>query len=252
MGLRPPTRTIITPLSGEWSSRVTGIQSSDEGVELARTPEGQSLTRRDFVEKLLPATAWLNDNVIIGSIQHIGDYVNGKAGATRESPTCATFTSYFWPRLLSAGVTSCGRMERRAGVKKDNFLDIESILIPICSASHWTLAVVLPKKKMVLHMDSLRGGRGNPAVTDKLLEWVEAILQRDFVAEDWSAINLDGPVQTNGWDCGVFTITNGLCMALGLDPKESYAPRQLTTARTMLAGMLLNGGFKGDFDLEGV
>jgi hypothetical protein len=41
-------------------------------------------------------------------------------------------------------------------------------------------------------------------------------------------------------------------MALGLDPKESYAAGQLRTARTMLAAILLNGGFKGDFDLVDV
>lgn len=252
LGLRVPTRAIITPLSDTWESRVTGIHGSVEGRELARTPDGTPLSRRDFVERLLPATAWLNDNIIIGAIQHIGDLVNQKAGATKDNPKCATFTSYFYPRLESAGPANCGRLMRRAGVRKDNFKDIESILIPICSGNHWTLAVVLPQKRAVLHMDSLRGGRGNPAVTNKILEWVKVTLGDDFVASEWSVVNIDGPTQTNGWDCGVFTITNALCMALGLDPKESYAPRQLTAARTMLAAILLNGGFTGDFDLDGV
>lgn len=252
LGLRRPSRAIITPLSDEWRARVSGIQHRPEGAQLAATPEGQALTRRDFVEKLLPATAWLNDNVIIGSIQHIGDLVNDRVGATRENPRCATFTSYFWPRLESAGPGSCGRMMRRAGVRKDNFKDIESILIPICSGNHWTLAAVLPQKGAILHMDSLRGGRGNPSVTAKLLEWVKTTLDEGFVASEWSVINIDGPVQTNGWDCGVFTIVNALCLALGLDPRESYAPGQLRSARTMLAAILLNGGFKGEFNLAGV
>ncbi|OIW27758.1 cysteine proteinase [Coniochaeta ligniaria NRRL 30616] len=252
LGLRRPTRAIITPLSDEWRSRVSRIGSGGEGVQLAKTPEGQALTKRDFVEKLLPPTAWLNDNVIIGSIQHIGDLVNNKSGATKENPRCATFTSYFWPRLETVGPGSCGRMMRRAGVRKDNFKQIETILIPICSGNHWTLAVVLPQKGAVLHMDSLRGGRGNPSVTSKILEWVKTTLAEDFVASEWSAIDIDGPAQTNGWDCGVFTIMNGLCMALGLDPKESYAAGQLRTARSMLAAILLGEGFKGDFALVGV
>lgn len=252
LGLRRPARAIITPLSDTWRSRVSGIQHSPDGIGLAKTPEGQELTRRDFVEKLLPPTAWLNDNIIIGSIQHIGDLVNDKAGATKDNPKCATFTSYFWPRLESVGPASCGRMMRRAGVRKDNFKNIETILIPICSGNHWTLAVVLPQKGAILHMDSLRGGRGNPSVTNKILEWVKTTLAEDFVASEWSVINIDGPAQTNGWDCGVFTIVNGLCMALGLDPKESYAAGQLRTARSMLAAILLNDGFKGEFDLAGV
>ncbi|KAJ9130736.1 Cysteine proteinase [Coniochaeta hoffmannii] len=252
LGLRRPTRAIITRLNDPWASRVAGIRGSQEGQPLATTPDGTALTKRDFLEKLLPETAWLNDNIIIGAIQHIGDLVNEKAGGTKENPKCATFTSYFYPRLESAGPTGVARLMRRAGVRKDNFKNIQSILIPICSGAHWTLAVVLPQKGAVLHMDSLRGGRGHPAVTNKIMEWVKVTLGEDFVPSEWSAINIDGPMQTNGYDCGVFTITNGLCMALGLNPKESYAPSQLTTARTMLAAILLNGGFKGQFDLAGV
>jgi hypothetical protein len=252
LGLRKPKRAIITGLTDPWGSRVAGIRSSAEGQPLATTPDGTPLTKRDFLEKLLPPTAWLNDNIIIGAIQHIGDLVNEKAGGTKENPKCATFTSYFYPRLESAGPANCARLMKRAGVRKDNFRDIESILIPICSGAHWTLAVVLPQKGAVMHMDSLRGGRGNPAVTAKIMEWVKVTLADKFVPGEWSVVNLDGPTQTNGYDCGVFTITNGLCMALGLNPKESYAASQLTTARTMLAAILLNGGFKGQFDLDGV
>jgi hypothetical protein len=252
MGLRRPERAIIRPLSEAFKSRVSEAQRTAEGIELAKTPDGTVLTKRDFAEKLLPERAWLNDNVIIGSIQHIGSYVNQKASATKENPRCATFTSYFWPRLDSAGPTKVARMMKLAGVRKDNFRDIESILIPICSGAHWTLAAVFPQKRKVLHMDSLRGGHGNPAVTAKILDWIKVTLGELFVESEWSAVDLDGPMQNNGWDCGVFTITNGLCMALGLDPKESYAAGQLKTARAMLAGVLLNGGFRGEFDLVGV
>lgn len=252
LGLRKPTRAIINALPDTWRTRVGNIKNQPAGNELARTPEGVGLTKRDFVEKLLPPMAWLNDNVIIGSIQHIGNYVNRQAGAGPQNPKCATFTSYFWPRLESAGVGSCGRMMRRAGVSKENFRQIDSILIPICAGAHWTLAVVLPKKGVILHMDSLRGGRGNPTVTEKLRQWVAHTLGDQYISNDWSIVNIDGPVQTNGWDCGVFTITNGLCMALGLDPKESYSAGQLSTARSMIAAVLLNGGFRAEFDLEGV
>lgn len=252
MRLRAPSRPMIGPITEEWQTKVMGIASAGPNVELAKTLEGQILTRRDFEEKLLPATAWLNDNVITGSILYVGEYVNGKAGATAQDPRCATFTSYFWPRLESAGPAQCGRLMRRAGVRKDNFLNIDSILIPICSGNHWTLAVVLPSRRRVLHMDSLRGGHGNPDVTRRILEWVKVTLDDQFVEGEWEVVDLDGPLQRNGWDCGVFTITNGLCLALGLDPNESYTAQQLTLQRHRLAAVLLNGGFKGDFDLEGI
>lgn len=250
--LRAPTRAIVGPITEEWQTKVMGIATTNPTVELTKTLDGQALTRRDFEEKLLPATAWLNDNIITGSILYVGEYVNSKAGTTVQDPKCATFTSYFWPRLESAGPSKCGRLMRRAGVRKNNFLDIESILIPICSGSHWTLAVVLPGRRIVAHMDSLRAGHGNPNVTKRILEWVKVTLEEEFVEADWQVLDLDAPLQRNGWDCGVFTITNGLCLALGIDPSESYTAGQLTLQRHRLAAMLLNGGFKGDFDLDGV
>ena len=250
--LRAPTRNLITPITEEWEAKVLAIMDAHPSVELAKTPDGQALTRRDFEEKLLPTTAWLNDNIITGSILHLGEYVNTKAGATAQDPKCVAFTSYFWPRLESAGPTQCGRLMRRAGIRKDNFLNIDSILIPICAGSHWTLATVLPSKRVVTHLDSLRGGRGSPSVTRRVLEWVKVTLAELFVEEEWDVTDFAAPEQRNGWDCGVFTITNAVCLALGLDPLESYAAGELSLQRQRLAAVLLNGGFRGDFDLDGI
>jgi hypothetical protein len=251
-GLRPPTRRLITSLSDDWHARVTNAARANPSAELVKTLEGQPLTRRDFEEKLLPATAWLNDNVIIGSILHIADYINKAQGATDQEPKCAAFTSYFWPRVLSHGPGACGRLLRRAGVRKANLLDIDTILIPICSQSHWTLAVIRPGKRTVAHIDSMRGGNGHEDVKAKLLELVRHILEDQFVEADWRAVDYPAPRQTNGWDCGVFTITNAICMAVGLNPKLAYHERELTLQRRRLAAMLLNEGFKGEFSLDGL
>lgn len=250
-GLRQPTRPLITPLSDDWNCRVVNAARAHPTAELVKTLEGQPLTRRDFEEKLLPPTAWLNDNVIIGSILHVADYVNKTNGATDQEPKCAAFTSYFWPRVLSHGPSACGRLLRRAGVRKANFLDIDTVLIPICAQSHWTLAVIRPGKRTVAHIDSMRGGRGDRNVKAKLLELVAFILEDQFVEAEWSAIDYEAPLQTNGWDCGVFTITNAMCLAVGLNPKFSYTEGELTLQRRRLAAMLLNEGFKGEFSLDG-
>ncbi|KXX75502.1 Ubiquitin-like-specific protease 1 [Madurella mycetomatis] len=250
-GLRRPIRPLITPMSDEWDLKVISAARANPAAELVKTLEGQPLTRRDFEEKLLPPTAWLNDNVIIGSILHISDYVNTSKGATNQEPKCAAFTSYFWPRLLSHGPSNCGRLLRRAGVRKANFLDIDSILIPICEHSHWTLAVIRPGRRTVAHLDSMRAGHGHENVKAKLLELVRFILEEQFVEAEWQAVDYEAPRQTNGWDCGVFTITNAMCVALGLDPKQSYSERQLTLQRKRVAAVLLNEGFKGEFSLDG-
>ncbi|KAL2149519.1 hypothetical protein VTH82DRAFT_8170 [Thermothelomyces myriococcoides] len=251
-GLRQPARPLITALSDDWNARVTNAAKANPSAELVKTLEGQPLTRRDFEEKLLPPTAWLNDNVIIGSILHIADYVNKAKGATEQEPKCAAFTSYFWPRVLSHGPGGCGRLLRRAGVRKANLLDIDTVLIPICAHAHWTLAVIRPGRRTVAHIDSMRGGGGDEKVKAKLLELVRFILEEKFVESEWRAVDYEAPLQTNGWDCGVFTITNALCMAIGLNPKVSYTERELTLQRRRLAAVLLNEGFKGEFTLDGL
>ncbi|KAL2126342.1 hypothetical protein VTI74DRAFT_1145 [Chaetomium olivicolor] len=250
-GLRQPARPLITPLSADWELRVGNAAKANPTAELVKTLEGQPLTRRDFEEKLLPPTAWLNDNVIIGSILHVAESVNTANGGTSQEPKCAAFTSYFWPRLESHGPGGCGRLLRRAGVRKANLLDIDTILIPICAQSHWTLAVIRPGRRTVSHIDSMRGGRGDPRVKNKLLELVRFILEDQFVEAEWTAVDYEAPRQTNGWDCGVFTITNAMCMALGINPKFAYTERELTLQRRRLAAVLLNEGFKGEFSLDG-
>jgi hypothetical protein len=251
-GLRRPNRSLITRISDEWDSKVRNAANANPSTELVKTLEGQPLTRRDFEEKLLPPTAWLNDNVIIGSILYISDYVNNAKGASNQEPKCAALTSYFWPRLLSHGPSGCGRLLRRASVRKANFFDLESILIPICDNAHWTLAVIRPQKRQVAHLDSLRAGRGHDDVKAKLLELVRFILEDQFVESEWSALDFEAPRQTNGWDCGVFTITNAMCIALGLNPTQSYRENQLLLQRRRIAAVLLNEGFKGEFSLDGL
>jgi Ulp1 family protease len=202
---------------------------------------------------LLPPTAWLNDNVIIGSFQHIAAYVNDKAGANpKANPKCAALNSYFYERLLSQGLASCGRLSKNAGIKKANFFDIETILIPICQQSHWTVAVVRPQQKTISHIDSILSGRGHAKVKNTVLGWVKATLEEKFIAADWKIIDFNAPRQDNGYDCGVFAITNGICFALGVNPMDAYSANQLTLQRKRLAAILLNGGFSGEFSLDGI
>ena len=249
-GLRAPFAPLITNISPKWNDKVIGLRQAHPATELCKTLEQQPLTRRDFEEKLLPPTAWLNDNVIIGLILYVADYINKKAGAAEGSPKCAAFTSYFYPRLSSAGPTQCGRLMRRAGVRKGNFFDIETILIPICEDSHWTLAVVRPQLRTVAHMDSMKSGHGHPAVKHRILDWVKTTLEEKFDDSEWKTVDYDAPTQNNGWDCGVFAITNAMCLSLGVNPMEAYTANQLRVQRSRLAAVLLNEGFKGDFSLD--
>ncbi|KAK3371437.1 hypothetical protein B0T24DRAFT_531935 [Lasiosphaeria ovina] len=252
-GLRRARRALVTPLQPDWDAKVDRAASRDSfSANLAQAVDGSNLTGRDM-SMLIPPTEWLNDNVINASLAHLAkriNAVNDNAGDGRDqAPKCAALSSFFYPRINSAGPNSAGRVMRQANIRAPFFLDIDTILVPICNGSHWTLGVVRPTRRTVTHMDSMRAD-GSTEVTGVLLNWVKATLGQAFVESDWKVVDYAAPRQTNGWDCGVFTITNAICIAAGLDPRHAYTSRELPLQRRRLAAVLLNQGFHGDFSLD--
>ncbi|WQF81469.1 Putative Ulp1 protease family catalytic domain, papain-like cysteine peptidase superfamily [Colletotrichum destructivum] len=252
-GLRAPRRRLVTSLPAEWSQKVSALLQASSSKTLAITAESIELKKHDFA-KVIPQTEWLNDEIVNGSLQWVDRYVNAAAGATDvKSPNriCLAMGSFFYKRLEDNGVQNTERALRRYGVTKANFLKLETILMPICKNNHWTLLVVRPQKRTVSHMDSFNP-KGSVAHTNRALSWVEAFLGSDYKPSEWRSVCHEAPQQTNGYDCGVFTITNGMCLALGLNAIDAYSGDDLPLQRLRLAGMLLNRGFSGEFDLAGL
>ena len=248
-GLRRPTREVIAPISDEWRRKVLGTLAADQTAELAKSPEGTPLTTRDF-ERVVTKTEWLNDEIVNSSLMHLANRVNAMAGihdTKKQPPKCHAFSSFFWPQLVK-GPQSTLRWMKRKGVTKANFLDVETILIPICQSLHWTMVVVQPMRRTVAYMDSMGPqGVGRRGVADVVVKWVEGVLE-DKWTEDWRVVQYRSTCQTNGYDCGVHAVTNAIFVALGLDP-SSYEADEMVLQRDRLAATLLNGGFTGDFDL---
>ncbi|KAK2010287.1 Ulp1 protease family protein [Colletotrichum eremochloae] len=252
-GLRVPQRRMITSLPTDWSQKVRASLQAHPSKTLTTTAESVELRKHDFA-KVVPETEWLNDEIVNGSLQWLDRYVNAAAGATDvKSPNrvCLAMGSFFYKRLEDNGVHNTERALRRYGVTKANFLKLETILMPICRNNHWTLLVVRPQKRTVSHMDSLNP-RGSAIHTNRALAWIEAFLGGDYKASEWRTVCHEAPLQRNGYDCGVFTITNGICLALGLNAIDTYSGEDLPLQRLRIAGMLLNKGFSGEFDLSGL
>ncbi|KAG5929868.1 hypothetical protein E4U42_004260 [Claviceps africana] len=249
-GLRIPDQPLVSPLSSDWLSRVEATLRANTSTTLATTAEGVELRRHDFA-KVVQHTEWLNDEIVNGSLNWLDQFVNTAAGIKdpkKSTRKCLAMSSFFFKRLQEQGVTRTQRTLRRYGVDKDNLLDIDTILLPICEHSHWTLVVIRPTKRTVAHMDSLNP-IGSRRYIDLGLAWLKDMLGEKFVDDEWKVVLHEAPKQTNGHDCGVHTITNGMCLALGLSPIDSYAAEDMPHQRLRIASMLLNGGFKGDFDL---
>ncbi|KAG5952256.1 hypothetical protein E4U53_001333 [Claviceps sorghi] len=250
-GLRIPDQPLVSPLSSDWLSRAQATLRANASTTLATTAEGVELRRHDFA-KIVPPTEWLNDEIVNGSLNWLDQFINTAAGIKdpkKSTRKCLAMSSFFFKRLQEQGVTRTQRTLRRYGVDKKNLLDIDTILLPICEHSHWTLVVIRPSKRTIAHMDSLNP-RGSQRYIDLGLAWLKDMMEEQFVDDEWKIVLHEAPKQTNGYDCGIHTVTNGMCLALGLSPIDSYAAEDMPHQRLRIASMLLNGGFKGDFDLR--
>lgn len=250
-GLRLPNQRFVAPVSAEWAARAQHTLQASAGTTLASTGEGTELRRHDLSKVVLPSE-WLNDEIVNGSLNWLDRAINSAAGikdVKKNTRKCLAMSSFFHKRLREQGVKNTQRTLRRYGVERSNLLDVDTVLLPICEQMHWTLLVIRPSKKTVSHMDSLNP-RGSAVHTQLALKWMKDILQDKFVAEEWTIVRHEAPLQTNGYDCGVYTITNAMCLGLGLHPIDCYCADDMKDQRIRIASMLLNGGFTGDFDLR--
>ncbi|KAG7115851.1 Ubiquitin-like-specific protease 1 [Verticillium longisporum] len=214
-GLRPPHKPMVAPLSDDWLRKVEA-SITRQGASVARTFEGTELTPRDFA-RVVPPTEWLNDEIVNGTLLWLDRFINLAAGvsdARSANRKCLALSSFIWKRIQDAGPGSTGRALRRFGVSKANFGDLDTVLLPVCENSHWTLIVVRPKMRTIAHMDSLSVA-GSASKLKRAQAWVKAVLEENFIEAEWRVVRHEAPRQTNGYDCGVHTITNGMCIALG-------------------------------------
>ncbi|KLU81590.1 Ulp1 protease [Magnaporthiopsis poae ATCC 64411] len=248
-GLRLPNAAIVQQVSEDWHTRILDTLRARETTALARSAEGTEILGRDF-RQVVPPTVWLNDEIINSSLSYVAKYVNDKTG-TKNAVKCVLLNSYFWKHLTDRGPESTQRWLRRLGVNQGNYLSVETFLIPInLGNAHWTLGIVRPKQGIVAHIDSLGPqGAGSPRIAGVLLKWVQTFLGPHYDETHWKIRDYESPSQTNSWDCGVHSITNGFCIALDIDP-STYQASDMPQQRLRLAGVLLNGGFTGDFDIS--
>lgn len=249
-GLRVPRGTLVADLSNEWEQKINGTLVPSNA--LPKTKGGTLLKNSDFYT-VVNATQWLNDEIINGALEWLDEYVNKAAGVKEDrSPMrkCLFTGSFFWKKIENNGPNSTQRIIRRLGITSpDQFLNVETVLIPICNHNHWTLMVVRPKKRTIAHMDSLNPA-GSPKYIDLARKWVRFTCGEKYVDDEWTVTRHEAPLQTNGYDCGMHTITNAMCVALGLNPMKTYDADDMPLQRLRIAGALVNSGFSGDFDLS--
>jgi hypothetical protein len=249
LGLRKPNATMITPISQEWNRKVEDALAGRSGKVKTPGPEALELIARDF-DRLVPETAWLNDSCVTAALTLAAKYVNDRAGIIikKGAPKCVTLNTYFWSQLCSSGPGGKARMLSRVwGLTPENFLGVETIVVPVNLHSHWSFVIVRPSRREIAYVDSFQSKHEDRVA--KMHEFLKVFLDTRYNADEWKTVYFKVPVQTNTWDCGVFTITNTMYLVMGIDP-SGYGQEDMPLQRRRIAAAILNGGFTGDFDLS--
>ncbi|KAI2467668.1 cysteine proteinase [Annulohypoxylon bovei var. microspora] len=256
LGLRKARSLLINPLSVEWEQRARESPENGRAEQHkwqgARHRDGVELTPHDF-GRLVPQNEWLNDNAIQAALVHLATYINDKASVRpkTDTPKCVALSSQYWSNFRAEprkNVYPRG-LDRNWGMKPANFLDIDTVLIPVNQSNHWTVLVIRPTRRTVAYVDSFHTA-GTRHLTDANT-WLETFLGNKYNANEWRTEQYDVPRQTNGYDCGMFVITNSIYLSLGVDP-SGYSQADMPLQRRRIAAVLLNGGFTGPFDLSNI
>ncbi|KAL5596392.1 hypothetical protein BROUX41_006689 [Berkeleyomyces rouxiae] len=232
----------------------TKIPAEEAQIFPVKAPDGTQLQPHDFGTLVKPQ-AWLNDAIIDSSLAALDRFANMRSGATNypRSPNRSVLAlgSFFFPNLVKNGGKKTERSLRLKGVTPDNFVHLETVVIPVCQGSHWTLLVVQPLAKQFTHIDSLNP-RGSPNMLATVQTWLGHFLGAGYDESEWVKVSVPAPAQNNGYDCGVFTIMNAVSLVLGLKPSSVYEAAEMRGHRWNIAAMLVNGGFEREFDLSGL
>lgn len=252
---RFPRGKVIQPLTAEWEAKVqAAMDTPDMRSVLVTLPSGTTLTRKDFgtlkvVPGRDPAHGWLNDEIILASLQHVVDYgLRMSNHQTGKTPKYHAFNTFFYKNLRDKGAQSIKRWATKAKIGGRALEEVERVFIPVHQGAHWTLLVVSPVTHTIEYFDSLGGSADSYIRNAKL--WLAAEMGARFKESEWAVptgTHGVGPRQTNMSDCGVFTCTTARMVALGVDPM-AYGGEDMGVQRGRMVAELLNGGLFGDFD----
>lgn len=242
---------VVEPLTPQWETRVKDAMLLPNSRKVATTLSGDRLTRKDLAT-CYTRGEWLNDEVINAYLEVLIDHLrrsNNNAGRL-DKPRFHAFSTFFFSNLRDRGYQSVRRWASRAKVGGQDLLNVDSIFVPVHNQAHWTLIVVRPMDRTIEGFDSL--GSVCKHHVDLIKTWLEGELGGNFVEEEWKVPTSSGsPQQTNGSDCGIFTLSTAKAVALGVDPL-SYAAGDIPLLRMKVVAELMNGGLEGDFaPLEG-
>jgi sentrin-specific protease 1 len=249
---RYPLKPLVQDLDKIWEEKVLRAEHTNSHAQVITTSlGGTELHLKDF-RSLLGKSAWLNDEIVNTYLEWIVDAANKTATADSQArgekvgtvPKFIAHNSFFYENLESKGPSTTERLMKRKKAPGKSLMEVDSVFVPICRSSHWTVGIVRPVAMTIEYFDSFGGG--SQKFVDHMRKWLKFQLEDTYVEEEWQVSSTKCAPQSNGYDCGVFVCTNSLCVARGLDTL-CYSQNDLTQQRRNIAAVLINRGFTGDF-----
>ena len=268
---RDPLRALVQPLDSKWEDAVNNAHyKSSHNTIITTSVFGTELRLKDF-KTLLDRHAWLNDEIINAYIEWVVDGANKAAAAESEAlaslakkisckvaskapsqtatkvpvPKFIAHNSFFYENLIKKGPSATQGLMKRKKAPGTALMEVDSVFVPICKGSHWTVGVVRPVAKTIEYFDSMGGSPR--AFVNLMRNWLRFQLGDLYVEEEWKEPRTACARQNNGYDCGVFVCTNAFCVAMGLDT-SCYEEHDMTLQRRNIAAILINRGFTDEFD----
>jgi len=245
---------IVRALSAGWSRTVDDAMNG----KVSHSSMGSSgITRKDF-GTILPQRnfddpkGWLNDEVVNTFLSMMVRRALEKTGYNKtsdETPKYHAFNTNLYTNIRDRGYKSVERWAFKAKIHLSRMLKCERILIPIHSASHWTLMCISGTERTISYYDSMSNDKADfSRLTDIGLQFVAGNLRSFYKPEEWKIIDTRSVQQANALDCGVFVCMNALALISGKNPLKVFSAADMPAARRQIAATLYNGAFTGDFD----
>lgn len=194
--------------------------------------------------QVLKPGAWLNDEVInfyMSMLQERDSQLSAGVGGRRTSHY---FNSFFMSKLLERDQYTYSNVRRWS--KTFDVFSKDKIFIPVnIHNTHWTMAVVFIVKKEVHYYDSMSGSGRKYLLA--LQQWLKDEAKdkkgvEDLDTSDWKLLDREPgvPQQSNGYDCGVFSIMCADYLSDDL-PIGSYSQSEMPSCRVKIGCSILRG-----------
>ncbi|KLO12861.1 cysteine proteinase [Schizopora paradoxa] len=246
LATRPSDRNVSAIEIVLSSASLQELEAIDPDVPQALSR--QSVSLMSF--KRLKPGGWVNDEIM----NAVGRIISSKA-----FPGVVVSSSFFMAKLAKIGYSAVCKW-------KKNLLDFYGgfysplqndlkLLIPISEpimrnedtrGTHWTFGLVDCRSRVIEYWDSCQG----IGDADIFFKTIMVYLHGRYAEEKGSNQNIilrspdqwvfkrrDVPQQTNGWDCGVFVLSNMLSIGLRID---FFQQQHIESMRMHLAALLLH------------